>query len=174
MITRKDITPAEYNPYYTVYLESIPAHATIIEALETGLHNSLFFLEHLTTDLSYRYEPSKWSIGQVIQHNIDTERVFAYRALRFVRGDKTALMGFDQDIFAASFNDYAFAKANLIKSLKTTRQATIQLFSEVQDELLARTGTASANVMSARAIPFIIAGHTAHHEQVIRERYLKH
>lgn len=172
MIFRKDIATSEYNPYYSAYLNTIPENKTIMEALEEGLASSIQLVNELHVDLSYRYAPQKWSIGQVLQHNIDTERVFAYRALRFMRGDTTALTGFDQDVFTHDFKDYAFAKANLINAITATRQATIQLYSEVNDELLARIGIANNNAMSARAIPFIITGHALHHENVIRSKYL--
>jgi hypothetical protein len=172
MITRQEIQPAEYNPYYKGYLEGTEAGCTIQQALEHGLEQSVRLLTTMDADLSYRYEPGKWSIGQVLQHCIDTERVFAYRALRFMRGDKTALSGFDQDIFSSDFSDFAFAKAELLNSLVTTRKATLQLFNEVCDDFLKRTGVANGNEMTARAIPFIIVGHQAHHERVIVSQYL--
>lgn len=172
MIVRNDLTATEYNPYYSDYLAKIPGETSIKEALESGLEQSVALVNSLSQDLGHRYMPSKWTLGQVILHCVDTERVFAYRALRFMRGDRTALSGFDQDIFTQDFNDYAFAKAELLKALKTTRQATIQLFNEVDDSFLKRSGIANGNEMTARAIPFIIAGHHAHHERIITERYL--
>ena len=172
MITRKDIRPVEYDLYYWDYMQNIDPDATIQQALEQGLEQSVQLLTTMHVNLSHRYAPGKWSIGQVIQHCIDTERVFAYRALRFIRGDKTALSGFDQDLFASDLSDYAFAKAELLKSLITTRKATVQLFSEAGDDYLERTGVANGKEMTARAIPFIIAGHQLHHEQVLVARYL--
>jgi hypothetical protein len=105
-------------------------------------------------------------------HDIDTERVFAYRALRFMRKDASVLPGFDQDVFVDALGDLAFAKAELQQSIIATRNATIQLFKNVTEESLKFKGNASGQVMTARVIPFLIAGHNSHHEKVIRERYL--
>jgi hypothetical protein len=104
-------------------------------------------------------------------HNIDTERVFQYRALRLIRGDSTNLAGFDQDVFSNSLKDNAFAKAFLLNSLKVTRASTIAIFKEARLEQMNFIGTANDKKMSARVIPFLIAGHHKHHEQIIKERY---
>jgi hypothetical protein len=98
--------------------------------------------------------------------------VFAFRALCYLRRDKTALPGFDQDLFADSLGDLAFAKEGLLRSLKTTRNATVEVFKNASDASLIFKGTASGKMMSARVIPFIMAGHHLHHENVIRDRYL--
>lgn len=172
MITRQDLDPTEYHPYYTHYINESQPHETIPQVLANGLECSIHFLEQLPADLSLRYQPEKWSIGQIVQHTIDTERVLAYRALRFLRGDSTPLPDFDQDVFAQDFKEFAFAKANLLKALTTTRKATMQLYEEAQTSALARRGMANGNAMSARSIPFIIVGHFAHHERIIKERYL--
>lgn len=172
MVTRKEVLAGEYNPYYEDYLREIHPDATIPGILQTSLQESIDFIDSVDKDLSYSYENDKWSIGQVIQHCIDTERIFAYRALRFLRGDATALVGFDQDLFTKDFEDYAFAKASLITSLKTTREFTMQVYNETPSIFHSRSGIANNNAMTARAIPFIIVGHTRHHEKIVRERYL--
>jgi hypothetical protein len=171
MIYRKDLQLDEYAPYYERYIQLVDASSHIQNALSDSLAQSISFINDLKKPLDYSYAPNKWSIGQVIQHNIDTERVFAYRALRFLRGDTTALTGFDQDVFVENLKDTAFAKARLIQSLEHTRNATSSLFQEVEAKHLANRGTASGQEMSARAIPFIVVGHYKHHENVILERY---
>ncbi|WP_405376668.1 DinB family protein [Nonlabens sp. Asnod3-A02] len=172
MVYLKDIPSDEYTSYFDTYLNLVDKESNINNVLQQSLDKTLDFINSIDKPLDYRYESSKWSIGQVIQHNIDTERVFAYRALRFLRGDDTALSGFDQDVFVDSLGDYAFAKAELLKTTESTRNATIALFENVTTDSLLFKGNASGNIMTARVIPFLIAGHNLHHENVIRDRYL--
>ncbi|MEN8817114.1 MAG: DinB family protein [Nonlabens sp.] len=172
MITFDDIKKDEYPSYYTPYLNLVDSKIDLMTVLEQSLDSSLHFIDSIEKPMDYSYAINKWTIGEVIQHNIDTERVFAYRALRFMRGDSTALSGFDQDVFVDSMKGYAFAKADLLKSLKTIRLATIGLFRNVNDASLIFKGNASNKTMTARVIPFIIAGHNMHHENVIMQRYL--
>lgn len=171
MITREQLTADEYDPYFQHYLGLVDPSIGILQVLEQSLFDSISFIEKIEKPLDFRYAPDKWTIAQVILHNIDTERVFAYRALRFMRNDSTALAGFDQDVFIDGCDDYAFAKAELLESLKATRLSTMSLFKNVPGNILSRKGTASGKVMSARVIPFLIAGHHKHHETVISERY---
>ena len=172
MIYLKDIPSDEYTSYFDTYLNLVDKESSIETVLQESLGKSLEFINTINKPLDYRYEAGKWSVGQVIQHNIDTERVFAYRALRFLRGDSTPLSGFDQDVFVDSLGDYAFAKAELLKTTESTRNATIALFENVTADSLLFKGNASGNIMTARVIPFLIAGHNLHHENVIRDRYL--
>lgn len=171
-MTIKSITSDEFNPYFSRYIDLNNPDATIEQVLATSLQESVAFINAIDKPLDYRYAPEKWSIAQVILHNIDTERVFAYRALRFMRGDQTDLAGFDQDVFIEGCGDYAFAKAELLQSLTATREATMALYNNMPHEFLTRTGTANGNLMSVRVIPFLIVGHHKHHESVIKERYL--
>jgi hypothetical protein len=172
MITRIDIQISEHDPYYKMYLDLVDPDLSMFEILENSFTKSIQFIEELPKDLTYAYAQGKWSIGEVLQHNIDTERVFQYRALRFLRGDKTDLVGFDQDLFSLNVKNYAFAKAQLIQSLKATRHATIAIYEEASEEQMAFMGTANGSKMSARVFPFLIAGHHQHHESIITERYL--
>lgn len=171
MTFRKDLKSDEYADYYKVYLDLIDPDAELFETLENSLSKSIEFLKKIERPLTYSYAAGKWSIGEVIQHNIDTERVFQYRALRFLRGDSTALAGFDQDLFVESGRSIAFAKAELIKTLSITRENTIAIFKEATPEQLIFKGLASDNMMTPRVFPFLIAGHNQHHETIIAQRY---
>jgi uncharacterized damage-inducible protein DinB len=119
-----------------------------------------------------RYEPDKWSIKELVGHLIDSERVFAYRALWIARGDKTPLPGMDQDDFVrgANFDDQTLA--DLATEFELVRLSTLQLFKSLSDEAWERRGTASDHEVSVRALAFIIAGHEVHHMKVLRTRYL--
>jgi hypothetical protein len=171
MTYRKDLQTDEYESYFKIYLDLIDPDAELFETLEQSLEDSTNFLHNLERPLDYSYAAGKWTIGEVIQHNIDTERVFQYRALRFLRGDSTALAGFDQDLFVEASRNIAFAKAELSNTLRITRENTIALFKEASPEQLKFKGTASGKVMTARVLPFLIAGHNKHHERIIAQRY---
>lgn len=171
MVHRKDLLPDEYDAYFKIYLDLIEPETSLFDALEDSLVDSVAFMNRLEKPFDFSYAPGKWTIGEVIQHNIDTERVFQYRALRFLRGDSTALAGFDQDLFVESGRDIAFAKAELINTIKITRASTIAIFKEASADQLNFKGTASGKTMTARVLPFLIAGHYKHHEMVIDQRY---
>ena len=172
MILLKDLQQEEYSEYYTPYLSLLDQETTIDSVLEEAMKHTLELVHSIDKPFSYTYADGKWSIGQVLQHNLDTERIFAYRALRFLRKDATPLPGFEQDLFVETLGDVAFAKAELLESLETTRRATISLFKNATDDSLQFKGIASGQVMTARVIPFLIAGHSLHHENIIKERYL--
>ncbi|MGB3592472.1 MAG: DinB family protein [Nonlabens sp.] len=172
MAKRSDLSSEEYSPYFKMYLDLIDRDMDHLEVLEHYKSVSLNFIEAIEKDFQYSYAPGKWTIAQVIMHNIDTERVFNYRALSFLRGSTESLAGFDQDVFVGGLDNYAFAKAELLSQFTATRDATIELFKYCTETQLARTGIASGKTMSARVLPFLIAGHHLHHEKIIKERYL--
>jgi hypothetical protein len=172
MILLKDLEQEEYSEYYTPYLSLLDSEASIESVLADAIEHTLRLVASIDKPFSYAYAEGKWSIGQVLQHNLDTERIFAYRALRFMRKDATPLPGFDQDLFVETLGDSAFAKAELLSSMQSTRQATIDLFKNATEDSLQFRGVASGQIMTARVIPFLIAGHSLHHENIIKERYL--
>ncbi|ELR71054.1 hypothetical protein C900_03184 [Fulvivirga imtechensis AK7] len=121
---------------------------------------------------NYRYAAGKWSIKEVLAHMIDAERIFAYRALRFARNDKTALHGFEENDYAPESNAENRKLYKILDEYNNVRASTVDLFSSLSEEMLNRTGTANGNEMSVYAIGFVIAGHDAHHRKVLNERYL--
>lgn len=171
MIFRRDLRPAEYAAYYEPYINSIPLESDMLFLLKEQHDKNIALLNSMDKPLSHRYEDGKWSIGEVLMHCVDTERIFTYRALSFMRGDATDLPGFDQDLYVRGLTNFAFAKASIIKSMEIVRASTLDLFETATVESLNITGIGNGNVMSVRAIPFVICGHWAHHLQVIQERY---
>ncbi len=107
-----------------------------------------------------------------MQHCIDTERVFCYRAMCFARNDSTSLPGFDQDIFVANGNANQLDFADLLDEMKTLRKSTIQLYKSFSEEALLRFGVASGNNISVRALGYLFSGHQLHHLNIVKERYL--
>ncbi len=167
-----EITPIEYAPYYQNYISKV-ADVDLLEELEISVHRLIRFVREIPMDkFEYRYAEGKWTIKDILQHLIDSERVFAYRALRFARKDQTPLPGFDENEFAVHALADKRHLQDLLTELAIVRQSTIALFKTFDDQTLALMGTASGNVMSVRALGFVIIGHQNHHELIYRERYL--
>lgn len=161
----------EYGAYYDRYVQQIPAGHDPVQQLreqQAALH-ALF--SGLTDEQArLRYAPGKWSIKETLVHIIDTERVFAYRALSIARGDQTPLPGFDQDAFAASSTADARPLADLLREYDAQRAATLALLESFTADALSRRGSASGMPVSVRALCYMLAGHEAHHLQLWRER----
>ena len=163
---------SEYAPYQAGYVASVP-DGDIFEILSRQRVEFPEFLRSFgEARSSHRYAPGKWSIKEMIGHVNDTERVFAYRALRFARGDETPLPSFEQEDYVRTGNFGARTLASLADEFSHLRAGTLDLFYHLDADALARSGTASGFVVSVRAMAFVIAGHVAHHERMLRERYL--
>ena len=162
----------EYAPYYEKYV-SLSRDGDVIETLERQAAETLALLGGLPEERgASRYEPGKWSVKELFGHVIDGERVFAYRALRIARGDRTPLPGFEQDDYVAHGRFDARTLRDLCDEYEHVRHATLALLRSFDAEAWRRTGTASDNPVSVRALAHIIAGHEAHHLRILRERYL--
>jgi uncharacterized damage-inducible protein DinB len=163
----------EYAPYYEKYVSLVPA-GDIVETLERQAADTLALLRSIPEEkASSRYEPGKWSIKEVVGHITDGERVFAYRALRFARDDRTPLSGFEQDDYVRSANFDSRTLASLVEEFESVRVSTLSLLRSLDAAAWQRRGTASDNQVSVRALAHIIAGHELHHVQILRDRYLK-
>jgi hypothetical protein len=162
----------EYSPYHTGYIIQVP-EGELIQILEQQVKDTILLLNNVSAEKAgFRYAPEKWSIKEVIGHMTDTERIMTYRLLRFSRGDDTALAGFEEDAYVrgAAF-DSAFLE-DLLENLAAVRKSTLALLKSLAPEAFLRTGSANQNVLSVRAIAYIIAGHELHHRNVLIERYL--
>jgi uncharacterized damage-inducible protein DinB len=168
-----DIHEGEYAPYQKGYMSLVSPEWPLVEELEVSVNNFVHFVREIPMDkFDYRYAPGKWTIKDIIQHLIDSERIFAYRALRFSRGDTTALPGFDENLFAKNARGNERHLTALLNELSLVRHTTIALFKSLNDEELKRTGQASGYTISVRALGFAIIGHQNHHQKVFEERYL--
>lgn len=163
----------EYAPHYDKYI-SLVGTGDILTSLSRQLDETLVLLGGISEDTAnHRYAPDKWSIKELVGHMIDTERIFAYRALRFARNDQTPLSGFEQDDYVrgGSFDDYALA--DLASEFEHVRRANLSLFKHLGAEAWKRTGTANNDEVSVRALAYIMAGHELHHMEILRTRYLQ-
>jgi uncharacterized damage-inducible protein DinB len=168
----KDLKSNEYFEFYATYISKV-GDTDLIEGLIKNKKSVVAFLNSIDSkNYDYKYAEGKWTIKELIQHIIDTERIFTNRALRIARNDKANLPGFDQD----EFNPYSGAnnrsKEDLISDYTASRANTISLFQSFSDEMLLSVGNASDHELSARATGFIIIGHENHHVEILKERYL--
>ena len=158
--------------YYFTYIDQVTGENPL-ETIERQLDEIPTLLCAISEARSlHRYAPDKWSIRQVLNHVSDTERAFTFRALWFARGFETPLPSYDQNLAASSAQADAVRWGSHLEEFKRVRQATITLFQNLPPEAWMRTGTASGNTFTVRALAFIIAGHLIHHVRVLEERYL--
>jgi hypothetical protein len=172
MITTTHPGVGEYAPSFADYVGRIAEDEDIMTVLVTQLAQVLARLGQIPEARGdYRYAPDKWSVKEIVGHLCDTERVFAYRALRIGRGDSTPLPSFDDQAYVAEVRAGDRTLANLAAEWGDVRRATIALFRNLPAEAWQRRGTASDQPISVRALAYIIAGHVRHHLQVLEERY---
>lgn len=167
-----DINSTEYLPYYQTYLDYLPDEELILQLKE--LKNQFVeFLEQLTqSDLNRSYAEGKWTVAEVLQHVLDTERIFQYRALSIARRDKTALPGFDQDTYVTVSNAHNRKLPGFLNEFVMVRNSGIALFESFDQEMLQEIGNANGAPLSPRAAGFIIAGHQKHHLILFKKLYL--
>jgi hypothetical protein len=169
------IRPAadEHHAFYGKYIALVP-ESEPIAALEHQLADMLPLLGALTeAQGGLRYAPGKWSIRQVLAHLLDSERVFAYRAMWIARGDRTPLPGFDENVHAAEAGADARSVKALVDELELLRRSNLAMFAGLPAPAWTRRGIANESEISVRALAFIIAGHARHHVTLLRERYLR-
>jgi hypothetical protein len=167
-----ELLKTEYSVFYSTYINAL-ADLSLMEGLEHGLNQMVSFILNIPFEkLEYRYAEGKWTIKDLLLHLIDAERIFAYRALRIGRGDKTPLAGFEENSYVIHGNANSRSMESLIKEFQLVRKSTLELFQNFSVEQLAYLGTSSDTIISVRAIGFIISGHQSHHLKIIQERYL--
>ena len=173
--TRSALAPTEYADYYAGYLSAVPEDLQLATVLEESVGELTEWLKHVNSREGelYAYAPGKWTVVQSLQHIIDTERIFSYRALCFARGESQPLPGFDQNEYAAVAGPDNRPLSDLFEELELVRASTRYLFKGMTDEELLKTGSMSGYVHSVRAIGFIIAGHSYHHARIYRDFYGK-
>tara|TARA_R110002012_G_scaffold81945_2_gene207389 strand:+ start:69135 stop:69650 length:516 start_codon:yes stop_codon:yes gene_type:complete len=168
----KEIPDTEYASFYANYVKK-GGELSLLIGLEQSMLNTKAFFESIPEDkLEYRYAEGKWTIKEILQHLIDTEHVFVYRALRFARQDKTPLPGFEQDDYVLASVANRRTREQLLNDYLDLRESSIALFSSFTKKMLEQIGVASNAEMSVRAVGFILIGHEKHHIDVIKERYL--
>ncbi len=165
-------SPETYFAYFKRYVDQVPE-----EELATAFSNQLPVITGLLNSITeekstYAYEPGKWTLKELLQHMIDTERIFNYRALAIARKETVALPGFDENSYAANSNANSRSWRTLVDEFLAVRQSTQFLYNSFTDEALASSGTASNNPVTVNSLGFTTLGHFYHHKKVMKERYL--
>ena len=161
----------EYASFYETYISLVKSD-DILAVLETQrLQTAHFFAARSERDGNFRYAPDKWTVKEVVGHLSDSERIFAYRALRIARGDQTPLSGFEQDDYVRGGNFRDRTLGDLAEEFAMVRAASVALFRSLDNDAWERRGTANKNEVTVRALAYIIAGHELHHRRILDERY---
>ena len=162
----------EHSPYYGGYIDQVPEGDILIQ-LAGQIERTVQLLQGLSPEqAAFRPTPTDWSVKEVVCHVSDTERIFAYRALRIARGDTTPLAGFDQEPYVAAAEADARPLADVLAEFATVRASTLWLFRSLPAEAWRRRGVASDAPVSVRALAYIIAGHENHHVRSLINEYL--
>lgn len=168
----KNLQENEYAPYQMNYIKLV-SEQNILKGLINQKEEMIHFYKSISVfKQEYKYAENKWTIKDLILHLIDAERIFAYRALRIVRNDVTALPGFEENDYVNSANANEREFESLLQEYGNVREATISLFESLSDADLLKLGTASNASVSVRGIGYCILGHELHHKNIIIERYL--
>jgi uncharacterized damage-inducible protein DinB len=163
----------EYAPYAAMYVDLVPNDGRILRHLSDNFKAVQQLVGTLSeTQLLHRYAPGKWTIKEVLVHMVDDERIYAYRAMCFARGEQQALPGFEQEDYAANSGANERSMESIMEEYEAVRRSTIALFSSFTDEALARWGNANGYMCTVRGLLYHLAGHELHHINLIRSRYL--
>lgn len=165
-------SPDTYPSFFKKYVDTVPE-----EDLPSAFANQLpvitALLSRITEEKSkYAYAPGKWTIKELLQHIIDTERLFNYRALCFARKETVSLPGFDEDVYAANSNANARSWADLVAEFAAVRKSSEWLFASFSEDMFVNSGVANGSRATVLSIGFMIVGHVNHHSNVLQERYL--
>ncbi len=160
-----------YPAYFQKYVALVPE-----DDLITAFTNQLPAIQQLLSVISeeksnYAYDTGKWTLKELLQHIIDTERIFNYRALCFSRKETVSLPGFEENDYAANSNANARNWQDLVDEFIAVRTSTELLFKSFTDEMLETSGTSNNNPATVNSIGFITLGHFYHHKNIIEERY---
>lgn len=163
---------AEHEPYWSRYIDLVPEES-LFTALDANHRSTESILSSISEEKAgYRYAPGKWSIKELLNHVIDAERLFEYRALAIARGDQQSLPGFDENSYAELSEADRRPYSDIYEEWRVVRAATLALYRSFTDEMWNRIGTANEKRVSVRALGYITVGHERHHMTVLRERYL--
>ncbi|NBC59020.1 DinB family protein [Mesohalobacter halotolerans] len=160
-----------YDPYYDLYLNNIETTDEMFSRLNENLNIVYNFFNQLSEDkMSFAYAPNKWTIAQILQHIIDTERIFCYRALKIVRENRAKIESYDHEAYAQNCKPQD--KSKLLKDYVSNRKASISLFQTFDRTELKKSVDFGDYKFRVGLIPFIFCGHELHHLNVIRKLYL--
>lgn len=163
--------PGDYATFYENYVSSTSGDDVLMVLNSSWDQLGLWLGEIVEEKLDFSYAPGKWTLAQMLQHLIDAERVFAFRAMSIARGEQQALPGFDENAYAEMANASHRTMASLRSELLALRNATIALFNSFEKKDLERSGVAFGQRVTVNAMGFIMVGHIYHHQKIYTNRY---
>lgn len=165
-------SPDEYPAYFETYISQVPEE-DILEVLQRqGGEIAAVFAGLPPAAGHFRYAPGKWTLLELLNHVVDTERIMAYRALCFARGEQQDLPSFDENLYAATASVEHRTLEDLLEELRLVRAANLHLFRHLTAEDWQRQGSANHRATTARALAWVMAGHLRHHLGIVEQRYL--
>lgn len=168
-----ELNREDYHEFYQTYIDKLPGDKSLGSLLQENNKDLQEILSIITPEkLSFRYEAGKWTLAEVLQHMIDVERIFQYRALCIARNDNTSLPGFDHDAYVPASEAHRRDLESFKTEFVNVRNSGIDLFMSFSEEMLQRKGVVNNNPTSAGAIGFITIGHTIHHLELLKKKYL--
>jgi hypothetical protein len=164
--------PQDYPSHYTNYINCVEAE-TVSEIINKYSNSITSFCTQLPKDkANFAYAIGKWTVKEVLQHLIDAERIFVYRALRFSRKDNTEIEGYDENLYVDNAHSNERHLEDIIQEFIALRKSTDFFLNSLNTNDLVQVGIANNGNISVNAIAFIIYGHILHHIKILKERYL--
>lgn len=161
----------EFPLFYKGYVDTVGDN--VLQELENQIEIFSRFLSSISEEkANSAYAEGKWTVKEVLGHILDTERIMAYRALRFARQDTTALPGFDENDYVKNAHFADRSLESLVEEFIVLRKSTLFLIKSFNEDELNRSGISNEKPISVRALIYIIAGHVNHHHRILKERYL--
>lgn len=158
--------------FFHNYISRVPED-DLHTAFENHTPGFISFLQSIPSNkYDYKYAENKWTLKEVLQHLIDAERIFCYRALSFARKDQASLPGFDENLYVENAKASGRNWTDMVEEFKAVRKSAELLFASFDEEQLKASGVSNNRTNNVLAIGYITVGHAIHHQQIIRERYL--
>ncbi len=165
--------PSEYPKFFGTYIAQVQNN-NLIEALANSRTEVLNLIQSVKSEQEdFAYAPEKWTIKQVLMHCMDTERIFAFRAMSFARGEQKKMISFDENVYANNCDAHLRTLKSITEEYESIMNSSILLFKSFSENKLASTGEMQSGTITVNALGYAICGHTQHHLSVLRERYLK-
>ncbi len=164
--------PSDYPVFYETYIKLV-SEEDLVQTMRLSLSEIVDLLEGIAPDKAeYRYAEGKWTVKELLQHIIDTERIFSYRGLCFARGEQQSLPGFDENAYAQHADVSGKTLKDLKEELLIVRESVFMMYRGFTPEMLNRKGISNNKQVTVNAIGYMIIGHVRHHFNILKERYL--
>ncbi len=164
--------PTTYPSYFNTYIKLVEG-SEISKIINRQSPIDISFFESINEEQSlYKYQEEKWTVKEILQHVIDTERIFCFRALAIARREGNTLPGFDENEYGKHSHANDRTWESLVNEFRNLRSATISLVESFNEGDLQVSGSVNDYHITVSAICYTIVGHVQHHIHIIRERYL--